>query len=364
MYHFFQKTTIAGWSSLIVGFCLLSLCACSSSGGNGIIQATGKPSEVLLVMDKGYLSDSIGQEVKEMLQRPFESLPQIESTCKVQTVGLSDFDSFLKYVRSILIVDISKDRFSKTSLKYRYNEWAEGQIVLQISTPSPDSLRLFIAENGESVLALINRHEVYRYARESFKTYSSLVSDMTQEMFGYKVYAPESIQKYKKGNRFLWFSNDAMRKRMDMIFFEVPYHGEEINPQYIIAQRDSVLQANIEGSEAGSYPATAPYAQCYSKLYAEGRPGIHELRGLWEMRGGALMGGPFVCHVWVDSTHHVVRFAEGFIYHPSKSKKDLLQRMEGTLYTISPMEQSTEEKPSVEWIKKVKRTAYWRSENQ
>lgn len=355
-----RLSRLISYATVCSFFLLLSSCA--SDGTGGAIQATGKPSEVLLVMDKGYLSDSIAEEVKAVLRTPFVSLPQTEPTCKVQTVAKSDFDSFLKYVRTILLVDISKDRFTHTALKYSYNEWADGQIVLQLNTPSPDSLRLFLSEKGEHLLAMINRHEVYRYAEEATNTYSSLVDKMTYDAFGYHIYAPETIQKFKKGNNFLWFSNDAMRKRMDMLVYRVPYHGEKIDATYIIAKRDSILQANIEGGVEGSFPATAPYAQTYSQIHAEGRPIVHELRGLWEMRGGTLMGGPFVTHAFVESNGSSVLFVEGFVYHPNEAKKDLLQRIESTLYTVTTSDKAEASKQDMEWIKKVKRTAFWYSE--
>ena len=66
----------------------------------------------------------------------------------------------------------------------------------------------------------------------------------------------------------------------------------------------------------------------------DGRKG-YEMRGLWEMRKGAL-GGPFVSLAYPDSAHGRMLVAEGFIYSPKSKKRDLVRRMEAALRTLMP----------------------------
>ena len=60
------------------------------------------------------------------------------------------------------------------------------------------------------------------------------------------------------------------------------------------------------------------------------------LRGLWEMRKGAL-GGPFVSLAYPDSAQGRLLVTEGFIYSPDTNKRDLVRRMEAALRTLAPV---------------------------
>jgi hypothetical protein len=60
---------------------------------------------------------------------------------------------------------------------------------------------------------------------------------------------------------------------------------------------------------------------------------IQELgvRGLWEMEGDA-MGGPFVS-LALQQGHSII-CVEGFVYAPEMKKRNLIRRLEATLYTL------------------------------
>ena len=60
---------------------------------------------------------------------------------------------------------------------------------------------------------------------------------------------------------------------------------------------------------------------------------VYEVRGLWEMRNGAL-GGPFVSLTSIDSVNNKLIVAEGFVYSPSTDKRDLLRTVEASLRTL------------------------------
>ena len=103
-------------SLLVALLALLATSSCSGGGGSTFTQASGKPNEVMPAM------------------------PQVEEQMDVTTVDPKDFDTFLRYVRNILIVDIDAGRYTQNSVKFAYDQWAHGQIVVTIQSPSPDSV--------------------------------------------------------------------------------------------------------------------------------------------------------------------------------------------------------------------------------
>jgi len=50
---------------------------------------------------------------------------------------------------------------------------------------------------------------------------------------------------------------------------------------------------------------------------------------------GDFMGGPFINYTMVDQRHQRVVTIDGYVYYPSKDKKNLLRQLEALIYTLS-----------------------------
>lgn len=341
--------------TLLLASLLCTLSGCTGGGGSTFTQASGKPNEVMLVMDRDLLADSVGRTVKEMLRSYVPAMPQIEEQMDVTTVDPTDFDSFLRYVRNILIVDIDAERYSKNSVKYAYDQWAHGQIVVTIQSPAPDSVCALMQDRGRGVLNLFVRHELALQASNLVTNFSRQADELAVKTIGYHLNAPEDIVSYKVGKSCLWLSNNAMRRRTDMLLYKVPYHGEALTMPYLVALRDSVLKANVPGPIEGSHAVTAPHILMTRQVAIEGQPLRTELRGLWELRGGGSMGGPFVQHAFVTPKGDELVVAESFVYHPNEAKRDIMQQVEAALFSVRP---DTVAQWSADEVAQVRWTAY------
>ena len=58
-----------------------------------------------------------------------------------------------------------------------------------------------------------------------------------------------------------------------------------------------------------------------------------ELRGLWKIEND-FMGGPFVNLSIIDLLKKRVICLDGFVYAPSKNKRNLLRQMEAMIYSV------------------------------
>jgi len=322
--------------AIILVFGLFALRGCTGGVGSTFTQASGTPNEVMLVMDRDYLQDSAGYAVKNMLRSYVPAMPQIEEQMDVRTVAREDFDSFLRYVRNILIVDIDGGRYTKSSVKYTYDQWAHGQIVVTINSPSADSIRHLMSDRGRAILNLFVRHELSLQAASLVKDFSHQADQLAVQNLGYHLNAPEDITSYKVGVNCLWLSNNATRRRTDMLLYKVPYHGEPLTRPYLVSLRDSVLKANVPGPLEGSHAVTAPHILMTRQIVLIGQPMRTELRGLWELRGGGSMGGPFVEHAFVTPKGDELVVAEAFVYHPNEAKRNIMQQVEAALFSIRP----------------------------
>lgn len=330
-YYKFSSWLVVLFSS----FSLLGILACNSSSVGTMIQASGRPGEVMLVMGADELETHQAYKLVEVLEQPAPALNQVEPSLRVTSRLTHDnFTSMMKRARTILMVNIDKERFSKSTLKFSYNEWAKGQIVVTLNTPHLDSVANFAQENQEQLMNLIVRHELYRAAYALEEKSSQRARELVDSLFKHKINVPVDINKHKVGERFLWMSNAAMGGRSDLMVYTFPYRNKhDLEMDRLVEVRDSVLRVNIEGGVKGSYPSTVKTGLHHRFVSLPKQATRGELRGLWQMEGGDMMGGPFVLQAYHNEADGLVYVFEGFIYRPNEDKLNMVRTMEAALYS-------------------------------
>lgn len=328
---------------IAMALCLavLSLSSCNSNSVASMIQASGKPGEVMLVMNAADLESQEAYKLLDLLEVPAPALPQEEATLRVTSrVSHENFNSIMLRARNIFLVDIDPARYSKSTLKIGYDEWAKGQLVLTLNTPSRDSLLSYAREEQELIRNIIIRHELFRFGLGVEDKYSSQAKHFVDSLFGYHINVPLDINKHKIGTNFLWMSNARMHARHDLMVYTFPYRrNKDLEIDRLIEVRDSVLKVNIPGGVAGSYPTTVKtgFGLNFRKLQLPGESNKRsELRGLWQMEGGDMMGGPFVLQAFHNETDNLVYVFEGFVYRPNEDKLNMVRTMEAALYSVRP----------------------------
>lgn len=321
----------------LLGLLLLGGCRSDKNGKRSFPliekRASGMPYEVLLVMDKEAGAGEAGELLKEQLRMPVPGLPQVEPSLRVTFVEDNKFDSFLRYVRNILIVDIDATKYTKVGLNHYPDEWATGQEVIRLSAPSSEELVTYLLFHPSEIVDYFCRKEKERRASYLKQHYSHLAMDKAVEKFGLRIHAPEEMASYKDTTDFLWVSDNANTGRMDLVVYSFSYtDANTFTTDYLIAKRDSVMKENIPGSFPNSYMATERRAEVlYEPITLNGRyRGV--MRGLWKVVGDK-MGGPFVSHILLDEQRQRVIVAEGFVYAPETSKRNYIRRIEAALYT-------------------------------
>jgi hypothetical protein len=68
-----------------------------------------------------------------------------------------------------------------------------------------------------------------------------------------------------------------------------------------------------------------------------------EMRGLWRLEND-FMGGPYISVAELDASNQRVVVAFGYIYAPSKDKRNLLQQVEAMIYTLKLNQQDKNDK--------------------
>jgi len=202
---------------------MIGLNSCDSRGGSGTFtRATGGAYEVIVVMDKADWDTNAGTALREELTAPLPYLLQDESSMRYTYVRPDLFNGMFTYVRNILIVKIDKTLYTKVSLLTEPDKWARGQSVLFLHAPDVEMLETYLTENERIIVNHFTKIEMARTADFLRETYSSVVMNQVKDMFGITLNAPSDILKSKTGDNCLWFSNDAIEGRMDILVYSFP----------------------------------------------------------------------------------------------------------------------------------------------
>lgn len=206
-----------------------------------------------------------------------------------------------------------------------------------MAAPTLDALRACIYNKGMTVRQVLADAQLDMRAARLRRKFSQRVDTDLRKVMGYSICAPEDIRATKRADHFLWAGSNRNEKDLNLVVYSYPWDGTDVcTPENFVAKRDSVMQQHIPGSTPEQWMQTTRI-DGRPIIFSERRniDGRHvqEVRGLWEMRRGAL-GGPFVSIVSIDSAAARVVVAEGFVYSPSTDKRDLLRMVEASLRTL------------------------------
>ncbi|QSE97495.1 DUF4837 family protein [Fulvivirga lutea] len=324
-------------------------------------KASGKPGEMIVVMDSAQWKGALGDAVKETFQAEVKGLPRQEYLFKLNRVEPTKFNSVLKTVKNLLFVvtldskssasRVVKNYFTKSSLdKIRSNddlfvftaedEFARGQNIMYLFGNSPENLIQKIEENKERLQGYFNNAENERlfkglYNAEEKEGFTrQLIKDHNCSMripFGYKMVVNQ------KG--FIWFRQINDESDKDIFITYKTYNSDKaFTQEAIINFRDSVAQRQLfeDPAEPDTYIKTetqVPYIPVISREYNFNNKFAIETRGLWKTNNLS-MGGPFIGYTVVDENLNRLYYIEGFVYSPGKSQREFIRELQVILNTF------------------------------
>lgn len=298
---------------LIMLFAAVTLAACNRGKQTMLPDSGGRPYEVVVIGD----SDSI---LYKVLSAPVGSLPQPEPAFDV-SMGAA-MNATLRLARNIVVIEADA-KLNQIKVKYERNVYAEPQLIVRISTPSTAALKnaMQLQNAADDIRNLIKRNEMKNAVMRLELKHNTKLEAEVRQMFGIDMRIPADMQASRKGNDFIWISNDSPTAMTNICI-------------YTSENRDSVMQTNIKGETDDMYMTTVEGSVVTTKLTIDGSVRTVR-RGLWEMHGDA-MGGPFVQHIIKRGDKQRTIVAEAFVYAPGTKKRNLLLNTEAALYTIQP----------------------------
>ena len=354
-------------SAVCLGLSLLFV-GCDKQGGRTLTSATGSIYECLVVIPNApltaqqleqvrqaqlqtndgssYFEDitTLYDAVRAVLGADMPCMPQKEAYFKLMQVTPTLFDNMLKPTRNILWVDIDSERYTQVKPKAQREVWSTPQAVYRIQTPSSDEFLTFWLEHGKEVRDWFVNQEMTRQLRFYRAATDKDIRARLNRRFACDMLVPNdymllmdttleatSTFGLTADTRVLWVCNNKGSLRRDLVVYSYPYtDSETFTLSYLNAKRDEVLAPLISAGVEGSYMGTE-YKVFPPELRVLTIDSTYtaEVRGLWKMKGGEAMGGPYVSHTWLDPVNARVVFA------PGQKKRNPLRQAEAILYSRS-----------------------------
>ena len=314
---------------------LLTAVSCRQKSGSSGIKvdnfSTGKAGEMILAIDTNYWSKAAVKAIYEVIQQPQPAINQIEPMFDVIQCSNADYKASFMRHRNIVQFDYNPD-YAGNTFEIARNPITSPQVLIKIRGNQQDScLALFLAHKDEIVKAMYD-NDIARLQNAHRKLNNPVIEKKIKEKFGLSMTIPDGYFVGREEEDFLWLCFRTPKNDRFVMLYKSPRY--ELTKENIVAERDRITKAYIQGAVAGAYPLVAniegyPMAQNIHIRYHNGV----ELRGLWETVRDK-MGGPFYSFTQIspDSTSCIT--VDGFVYAPQEQKRDYLREVEAVVKSI------------------------------
>lgn len=321
----------------------LFISSCGEIDRGGMQPSTGGTNEIMIVTNSEAMwKGKIGQTIQEYFGAILPGLPQPESKFNMAHFPEDNLSKMMKIHHNVFIVDVNSD-FDEPVLETRKDLWSSPQRVVKMTVPDEETFFVEFDKNKEAIIGLFNENERRRVneaygAIEDFK-----ITGMLKEDYDLDILIPKSFMVATSTKDFVWLRREAELFSQGILIYTYPYTDTiAFNYNHILQVRDSITKKYVPGPSDGSYMKIGMIEPPVAKRIEFNNMFAVETRGLWELEGD-FMGGPFVNYTLVDERNNRVVTVDGFVYNPSRDKRDLVRQVESLLYTLAFPEPSDTE---------------------
>lgn len=295
-------------------------------------ESNAKINNVSIIIDDNLWNGEIGDSIRKKLASPVDGLPQEEPLFTLNQYPTKIFDGFVRKSRNVIIIQKS----NKSGFSHQQNQYAKPQQVFYILGKDNAEILDILERKSSEIIKTIKAADIIE---NQVRLKKSIVSDKkVRTKFGVGLtlgygYKYDMIQ-----DNFLWirkeFNNGASYN--SILVYDVPFETIERNNDIvgnIIKMRDSIGKLYIHGTLPNTWMITeAAYAPYLFEINLAGKP-TYETKGTWDLKND-FMAGPFVNYAIRDEKNSRYLILEGFTFHPSKSKRDLVFELEAIIKSV------------------------------
>lgn len=334
-----MKTT-----AYIVMVILLSVfVSCSNQGTEMYKNITGKAGEMVVVISKESWEGDPGKLIRETMAQTHLALPQDEPLFDLIDVPHAAFKDIFRSTRNIIQTSISGN-VDKEGITFTDDVWAYPQATVKIWAKTPAKFKEIFNENKNKILSYFLSAEKERLEMNYQKYYEKGVYNVLNQDFGLTMKVPPGFQITKQAKDFIWYKYETPAISQGIILYTFPYVSDSaFTVNYQLKVRDSLLKAHVPGPTEGSYMSTEKRLEQVNSIFEHNGNYASEMRGLWRLEND-FMGGPYVALSELDAKNQRVIAAFGYVYAPSKDKRNFVRQVEAMIYSLKQNNQAENDK--------------------
>lgn len=310
----------------------IALVSCSQDGdrpmsSDTLPKSNGGVLDIMVVASEGVWQDEAGEVLRKYVTEAQYGLPQPEPWFTLRQVNHKQFNSLLKRVRNLIILDLDS-----TDFRGQKNYFAKPQLVYHLTAPTEKELAALIVSKQKEMLAEIRQSEIDHLQKRLLVKYQPTHPTLKAHHLNLKIPMDYDLEKYS--DNLLVFWKKGLKSDQGILVYI-----EEIDPtsgvlgERIIPLRDSLTQIHVQGEKEGTYMMVEDILPPrMSNREIDGQFTL-ETRGLWRTKGD-FIGGAFVNYSIFDEINNQRIMLDGFVYAPEQNKRDLLLELEAILQTI------------------------------
>ena len=227
---------------------------------------------------------------------------------------------------------------------FQENLWATPQAVVTIQAKDQEEFKKLFHEHEEKIISYYLKAERDRLTMNYNKYYERGAFNYLSENLGLTMKAGPGFQIAEQKKDFVWLKYETPEISQGIIIYTFPYVSDSaFTIDYQLKVRDSILRANVPGPTPGSYMATETRIDQVYNVRPHNGNYATEMRGLWRLMND-FMGGPYVSLAQLDLENQRVIVAFGYVYAPSKDKRNFLRQVEAMIYSLKLNNQANNDK--------------------
>lgn len=322
-----------------------ALFSCKNNGGNtGVSKnVTGRAGELVVVISDDAWENKPGKIIRETLAQEHLALPQDEPLFDLVKVRQEGFKSIFRTTRNIIQTRITPN-VDSIGVTFKDNVWASPQATVIIQAKNEDEFEQLFNENKNKILSYFIKAERDRLTMNYNQYYERGIYNVLSENFGVTMKVAPGFQIAEQKKDFIWLRYETPEISQGIVLYTFPYVSDSaFIIDYQLKVRDSILRANIPGPTEGSFMATERRIEQINNFREHNGNYAAEMRGLWRVVND-FMGGPYISLAELDAANQRVVVTFGYVYAPSKDKRNLLRQVEAMIYSLKLNNQAENDK--------------------
>lgn len=322
--------------------------------------AHGKINQVLVVADSSLWKGMPGDSFFYYFTAPYILLPQPEPIFDVihmtpeeladksvkkefrTIVFLANLEDESSVTTRIVRSDLGNEKIAEIKQGKGYNttvgqdKWAKSQLLFYISGFGEKKLVENITKNFPAIAKRINEKDAETVEATAYQAGRNAdLEAQVLKQYGIQMKIPGGFReaRYDKSNNTLWLRSDDRDIIANLLITKVPYENKEQLTQEGFKEIRNKMGKLITTRQPYSYMRVNDVDL---PLFVENKQlngtYVVEARGIWDIVND-FMGGPFISRLMLNSKTNELVMVDGFIYAPSKDKRNYMQEMESIIST-------------------------------